>query len=71
MYMIRTLSPCCQSAGEKNKPQTSPAIVNPSAGQVTQGWTRDASRRNRPGLANRCKERVGRADRVVASTAER
>ena len=32
-YMIRTASPCCQSAGAKNRPQARPIAVSSSAGQ--------------------------------------
>ncbi len=66
--MIRTASPCCQSAGEKNSPHASPASVSASAAPLSQGCSRAASRRNRPGLANRC--RLAREEGADATMGE-
>src|SRR5271166_5389820 len=53
--MIRTASPCCQSAGAKNRPQINPTPRSPSAPALSHGSTAPDSRRKRPGLAKRCR----------------
>ena len=52
-YMIRTVSPCCQSAGDSSNPHTSPPPSSNAPGKLSHGCTVAARRRNRPGLANR------------------
>ena len=56
--MMRTVSPCCQSGGENNRPQARPTASTSSAAPVSQGCTRPARRRKRPGLAKRCRLRA-------------
>src|SRR4051812_48631183 len=53
-YMIRTVSPCCQSSGAKNSPQMRLTAVRMRPGQYSHGRTFPDSRRNWPGLAKRC-----------------
>ena len=71
--MIRTASPCCQSAGAKNRPQTSPAAVSTSAGQRQPRLHRaPPAAGTGPGLANRCRcarRDAAGSDAVLASTA--
>src|SRR3978361_592952 len=65
-YMMRTVSPCCQSSGAKNSPQVRLAAVSSAPGQNSQGRTLPDSRRNWPGLAKRCSvfpERGGATDK--------
>ena len=58
-YMMRTASPCCQSAGAKNRPQTRPTAVSAAPAPASHGSTAPDRRRKRPGLAKRCRERPG------------
>src|SRR4051794_19415214 len=60
--MIRTVSPCCQSSGEKNSPQIRLTAVRIRPGQYSHGRTFPDSRRNWPGLAKRCSTGPGRGE---------
>jgi hypothetical protein len=44
--MMRTVSPCCQSSGAKNRPQTMLIAVSIPPDQNSQGSTFPDSRRN-------------------------
>ena len=63
--MMRTASPCCQSAGERNNPQPKPPSVSTIAGQVSSGCRTLPSRRKRPGFAKRCRNAPKDAPRAA------
>lgn len=52
--MIRTVSPCCQSGGEKTSAQGTPTASTSTASPQRMGVRRSVRRRKRPGWAKRC-----------------
>ena len=54
--MILTASPCCQSAGARNRPDANPIAVVNAPKPANHGSRRPESRKNRPGFAKRCRE---------------
>ena len=59
--MIRTVSPCCQSGGEKTSAQGTPMASTSAASAQRTGVARSVRRRKRPGWAKRCQPAARRA----------